>query len=806
MDSILQDLRYAVRALRKAPGLALLAVLCMGLGIGSVTTMYSTAEAFTFRPMPQVHDAGRVAHVWEAPTGSPDRSSNLSPAALRDAQALHVFSGVFGVRFWTANITGVDLPEQVRGTRMTFNALRVLERKPILGRDLTEADDAPGAGHVVLLGYGLWQRRFGGDRGIVGRTVWINGEGYQVAGVMPEDFAFPVGAQLWAPLALPESEWADRRHRSVFAMARLAPGVGEGQAEAAATTLGARLASTYAATNSGWQMHAEPAERFMGAGPRPFMMVLLASGVFVLLIACANVANLLLARATGRRRELAVRVALGASVSRVVRQQLTESVLIALGGGVLGILSALWGLDAMTRSVPVEVQAYIPGFGELHLDPRALAFAGVTAVLSGLLFGLFPAFTAARVDVQGSLKEGARGEVGGAHTGRLRTVLVVAEVALALLLLVGATQTLDTFRRLALTDPGFRSRGVLTLAVTLPAADYPKDSGVVQFFENLQDRIAALPGVERVGSTSNLPLSWNENRGGVEVEGRPLRRREDATTVGMRLVSPSYLEALSVPLVRGRLFGTGDRMGTVPVAVISEQAARVLWPGEDALGKRLRPDSGQWIEVVGVVRNVRPNPLIGSETDAVVYFSNLQRPFRTLTFVVAGPGDPAALLQPIQHAINSLDSRLAAGDVTPMPRVIAAALSPQSATAQTLAASALVALIMACVGIYGVMSYSVSQRTQEIGVRVALGATSAGVQRLVLGGALKLAGIGIGIGLVGAVLMGRGLQAILVGTRATDPVALSGVALALAVVTAVASYVPARRATRVDPMTALRAE
>ena len=806
MDSLIQDIRYAVRGLRKSPGLALLAVLCMGLGIGSVTAMFSTAEAFTFRPMPQVHDAARVAHVWEAPTGFPDRSSDLSPAALRDAQALSVYSGVLGVRFWAANITGVDLPEQVRGARMTFNALRVLERKPILGRDLTEADDAPGAGHVVLLGYGLWQRRFGGDRGIVGRTVWVNGEGYQVAGVMPEDFAFPVGVQLWAPLALPADQWADRRHRSVFALARLAPGVGERQAEAAVTALGARLASTFAGSNAGWVMHAEPAERFFGAGPRPFMMVLLASGAFVLLIACANVANLLLARATGRRRELAVRVALGASKGRIVRQQLTESVLIAFGGGALGVVSALWGLEAMTRSVPVEVQAYIPGFGELHLDPRALAFAAATAVLSGIVFGLFPAFTAARVDVQGSLKEGARGEVGGAHTGRLRTVLVVAEVALALLLLVGATQTLDTFRRLALTDPGFRSSDVMTLAVTLPAADYPNDSAVVQFQQDLQARIAALPGVSGVGSTTILPLSWNEDRGAVEVEGRPLRRREDAPIIGTRLVSPGYLEALGAPLVRGRVLGAGDRMGAPRVAVVSEAAARLLWPGEEALGKRFRPDSGQWVEVVGILRDVRGNPLMGRDVSAVAYYSNLQTPARTLSYVVAGRGDPAALVQPIQRAINTLDSRLAAGDVTPMPRVIAAALSPQSATAQTLAASALVALIMACVGIYGVMSYTVSQRTQEIGVRVALGATAAGVQRLVLLDALKLAGIGVAIGLLGTVAMGSALQAILVGSKATDPVVLAAMALVIAAVTVVASYAPARRATRVDPMTALRAE
>lgn len=806
MDSIVQDFRYAIRALRKSPGLALLAVLCMGLGIGSVTSMFSTAEAFTFRPLPQVHDPARVMHVWETVATAPRRNDGMSPAALQDARRLSVFSGVLGVRWWVANITGVDLPEQIRGARMTVNALRVLERAPILGRDFTEADDAPGADHVVLLGYGLWQRRFGGDSEIVGRAVWVNGEAYRVAGVMPSDFSFPVGVQLWAPLAPAAAEWADRTNRSMFALARLAPGVSVREADAAATALGTRLASTYPAASAGWTISAEPAEQYFGAGPRPFMIVLLASGAFVLLIACANVANLLLARATGRRRELAVRIALGAPRARIVREQLAESLLIALAGGALGVLYTLWGLASLARSVPIEVRAFIPGFGELHLDPRALAVAVAAAVLSGILFGLAPAFTAARVDVQASLKEGARGDVGGGRGGRLRAGLVVAEVALALLLLVGATQTLDTFRRLALTDPGFRSTGVLTLAVTLPAADYPKDSAVVQFYQNLEDRIAALPGVERVSSTTILPLSWSENRWGMEVEGRPLRHREDAPLVGVRQVSPGYLETLRVPLVSGRLLTPGDRLDTRPVAVVSEATARMLWPGEDAVGKRFRPDTGQWIEVVGVVRNVRANPLMGGEVNAVAYLPNLQRPARTLTYVVAGPGDPNALVQPIQHAINALDSRLAAGDVSPMPRVILSTLSPQSATAQTLAVSALVALIMACVGIYGVMAYSVTQRTQEIGVRVALGASSAGVLRLVLGGALKLAGIGIAIGLVGAVLMGRGLQAILVGSRATDPLVLSAVALALAVVTVAASYLPARRAARVDPMTALRSE
>jgi predicted permease len=480
--------------------------------------------------------------------------------------------------------------------------------------------------------------------------------------------------------------------------------------------------------------------------------------------------------------------------------------LLGLAGGALGALLAWWGLQALSTSVPGELRAFIPGFAQFRMDLRALAFSGLVAVGSGILFGVAPALAAARVDLQSSLKEGARGEVGGARAGRLRAGLVVAEVALALLALVGATLTLDSYRRLALSDPGFRSRGVLTFVVTLPSADYPDDSAVVQFHRLLQDRIAALPGVEGVGSTTILPLSPMEARVGLEVEGRPLRRREDAPRVGLRLVSPGYLEALAIPLVRGRLFTSADRMGAPPVAVVSEASARLIWPGEEALGKRFRPDTGQWVEVVGIVRNVRGNPLAGGDVSPVAYLSHLQRPMRTLTFVVAGAGDANALARPILQAVNAVDPRLAAGDVVTMSRMIVIALSPYGGTARTLAVSALVALIMACVGVYGVMAHSVSQRTQEMGVRVALGATPGGVRRLVLGRALALTGIGTGFGIVGALAMSRGLQAILVESRAADPLVLAGVALLLAVATLAASWLPARRATRVDPIEALRAE
>ena len=806
MDSLFQDVRYALRTLRKSPGLALLAVLCMGLGIGAVTSMYSTAVAFTFRPLPEVRDAGRVMHVWEGPAKAPGEDDGISVGALEDVRALPVFSGVVAARWATDNLTGNGVPEQVRTARVSAGTLHALGRRPMLGREFTAADEAPGADRVVMLSYGLWQRRFGGDSAIVGRTVQVNGEDYVVRGVMAPDFVFPPGVSLWTPLAVDAAARADRAARDRFALARLAPGVTAAQAEAAVAVLGERLAARYPAASDGWVMRAELAERYFGAGPRPFMVVLLAASAFVLLMACANVANLLLTRATARRRELAVRVALGAGRGRVVSGLLTESVLIALAGAALGVVLAAWGLAGLTNGVPVEVRALIPGFGRMHLDGEALAVTAAVAVGAGLLFGLAPVYAATRLDVQASLKDGARGDTGGFHAGRLRSTLVATEIALALMLLFGAAEMLATFRRIALADPGFRRDGILTATVTLPAADYPRDSSVAAFDRNLENRIGALPGVEAVGMTTILPFSLSEDREGVEVEGQPLRRPDDAPQLGLRAVSAGYLRVLDIPLLAGRALALQDDADTPPVGVVSEAAAQRLWPGQSPLGRRVKVPPGRWVEVVGVVGNVRGSPLHGSDLRPVIYLSERQWPARGMSLVVRTTGDPVALTPLIQREIGALDPRLAAGDVMPMRRVIRISVSPWSATAQTLDAAAVVALLLACVGIYGVVAHSVSQRTQEIGVRVALGATPGGVVRMVLGGMLRLAGVGVVLGLLGALALSRGLAAVLVDVSATDPAALALVATVLAGVALAASWVPARRAARVDPMEALRSE
>lgn len=811
MDTLMQDFRFAWRSLRRAPFLAVLAALCMALGIGSVTTVYGTASAFTFRPLPQVRHPERMLHIWESPVKGPQRYQGVSPGAFQDLSTLRSFSAVAAARYWQANIEGTDLSERVTGAQVSANMLRALGRTPVLGRDFTAADDQAGVAKVVLLGYGLWQRRFGRDSTVIGRTVRINGDAYTAIGILPEDFMFPAGAQLLVPLAMTAADAADRRDRSVLVMARLADGVTVQGASTEVATLAARFAASYPEASEGWTIFAQEAETFFGSGPRPFMIVLLASAAFVLLIACANAANLLLVRASGRRREIAVRRALGASPWRIARETLAESIIIAAVGGALGCVMAVWGLAALAGSVPVEVQQFIPGFGQLQLDSRALVITSVVAMGSGLPFGMAPAISGARADVQGALRDGGRGDTGTGRTRHLRNALVVVEVALALQLIVGAVLMVDTFRRLAQSDPGFRTASVLTLGITLPDREYASDTVVNLYFDGLEERVAAVPSVQAVGLSTVLPMTWNDERTAVDIEGRQLARPEYAPTVGLRRVSASYMDALSIPLMRGRALGRLDQLGTAPVAVISESAAARLWPGESAIGKRLHaralpgaPD--RWIEVVGVAADVRGNPLGTRNPGPVLYVPARQSPSRSMTLVVRATGDPAALMPAIRREIAALDSRLAAGDVATMERVVASATSPQSATARMLAVAAIVALLMSAAGTYGVVAYGVAQRTREFGVRIALGAAPADIVSLVLRQSVTLAAAGIVLGVGGALLLSRGMQAILYETDARNPVVIGSVALTLGVITMVAAWLPARRVVRISPLEALRAD
>ncbi len=589
-------------------------------------------------------------------------------------------------------------------------------------------------------------------------------------------------------------------------LARRGPGVSFAQANAALSALGARLATDYPNTHQGWMLRGVSAEEFFGAGPRPFMLVLLASVAFLLLIACANVANLLLARATSRRREMAQRVALGATRGRLVAQLLTESMLLALAGGVLGIGLAWLGIKGTSATVPLEVQQYIPGFGAIVLDVRAMAVAALVAMLSGVIFGLVPALTGSSVDVNAALKDGGLAESKRSRLRLLRSALVVGEIALALMLVAGAALMGATFQRVSMSDPGFRTSPVLTATVTLPEADYTSDTVIVNFWDELRESLGAEPGVASAEVTSILPMSWNEARARFHPEGEPPDRPENAPSAGFRRVSAGYLGALDVPLVRGRAFTQADRAEGQLVMIVSETAARRLLPSREVVGQRL-VIRDRVVEVVGVVRDVRANPLTSDSPTAVVYVPISQWPARTASVVLrTETDDPTGQAAALQRTLGQLDSRLAAGDVATMARVIETVTSPQSATAQMLMASAFIALVMAAVGTYGMMAYVVARRTREIGVRVALGATTHGIVRHVMGGAARLATAGVVLGLAGAVGLGWSMQAILVDTDPTDPVILTIAATLLGAIALVAGWLPARRASRVDPVKALRAE
>ena len=800
-----RDVRFALRALRGAPLVSALAIACIGLGIGAVTTVYSTANAFTFRPLPQLRDAGELVLVAEAPASDPSRGYTVAPATLEDLRALGEFQAVGAFVGWIANVAGYDLPERTVGWRVSTDFFRVAGRVPSLGRTFTR-DDITSSRRVVVLSHGLWQRRFGADPRVIGASVRINGEGHEVIGVMPPDFVFPAGASLWLPLSLSPAETNDRANRSLFVLARLAPGVNAERAQAALKVLGERIARDFPATHEGWVLRSQSAEEFYGAGPRPFMIVMLAAVGFLLLIACANVANLLLVRATARRREMGLRVAIGATQGRMVAQLLTESILLAIAGGAAGIALAWVGIKATAATVPTEVQQYIPGFGNIVLDWRAMIAAAAVTMFAGVVFGIVPAVAGSMVDVNTALKDAGRSESPRSRMRTLRSALVVGEIALALMLVAGATLMATTSRRVSQRDPGFRAAGVLTGTITLPETDYPDDSAVVRFWDRLRESLASQPGVSAAEATTSLPMSWNDQRTRAYADGEKPDRPENAPVVGFRRVSTGYLDALGVPRLRGRLFNDTDRPGAPLVVVLSETAARRLLPGREAIGARI-VIRDRVAEVIGIVRDVRANPLTSDSPASALYVPMAQWPSRTASVVLrTSSGDPASQTATLQTVVARQDARLAAGEVATMRRVIAMVTSPQSATAQTLLASAFIALLMAAVGTYGVMAYAVARRTQEIGVRVALGATSGMVVRLVLGGAAKLAGFGVALGLIGALALGRSMRAILVDTNPSDPVILFAAASLLGAIALIAGWFPAWRATRINPVAALRSD
>jgi len=802
MKSLLQDVRYGLRRLSKSPGFTIVAAGALALGIGANTAIFSVVNAVLLRPLPYPAP-DELVQVWETRPRQNMASVEASPNEfLAWAAEGRSFRHLAAVDFANYNLTGRGEPERVTAALVSAEYFPAFGVAPAAGRAFLAEEDQPGKENVVVLTHDFWQTRFGGDPSVLDQTVSLDGAACAVVGIMPRGFRLPQDAKLARPIAFaPEARTrAGSHYLQVFG--RLAGGVTREQAGAELSGIAARLEQTFASTNAGHGVVLVPLREQLVGDVRPALLVLLGAVGLVLLIACANLANLLLARAEGRRKEVAVRAALGASRWRIVRQLLAESVLLAAAGGGLGLLLAVWGVDLLVSLDPAGVQRV----GEVALDAGVLAFTVALSLATGLVFGLAPALQASKTDFVETLKEGGRSSTGPARAGRLRGALVVSEVALTLVLLVGAGLLVKSFARLLDVDPGLDPRGVLTLDLSLPPAKYAERRQVAAFYERLLGEVAALPGVEVAGAVSVLPLGGDDNSNFVEIEGRPPLAPGQALRAGRRNASPDYFRALRVPLKSGRALAPSDAADAPPAAVINEAMARAFFPGEDPVGKRLRTgDNNPWVTIVGVVGDVRHRGL-DVDTRPEMFFPHAQSPSRQMSLVVRSGGDPLALVGAVRERVRAVDKDQPVGNVKTMEAWVAESVASRRFAVLLLAAFALVAAGLAAVGIYGVVSYGVAQRTHELGLRLALGAQRSDVLRLVIRQGMKMTLVGAAVGLAAALALTRLMAGLLYGVSATDPLVFAGVALLLVAVALLACYVPARRATRVDPMVALRHE
>jgi putative ABC transport system permease protein len=799
LRGFLQDVRYAGRVMRKARGLTLVAIVTLALGIGANTAIFSVINALLLRPLPYA-EPDRLVMLWLdlSARGGP-ATEWTGPSQHFDWKAQHdVFEGVTSFRGWNASMAGDSVPEAVLGEQTTFEYFDVLGVRPEVGRVFREADDIPNAPRVVVLSHSLWIQRFGGDPSVIGRVVPINGENHEIIGVMPASFraALVTNAALWRPMRLNPAN-PPRNVAINHTIGRLRPGVSLAQAKAALATLSKQLEQTYPQSEVGKGVNPVPLQEQQVGNMRLALFVLLGAVGFVLLIACVNIANLLLARASGRLREMAVRRALGADRLRIVRQLLTESVLLALAGGGLGVLSGVWGVSALKAIAPGGT----PRIEEVSIDGVVLALAIGLSLGTGVLFGLVPAWHASRDQFTPALKQGGRGQTGEGG-GRARRWLIVAEIALALVLLVGGGLLIRTFLALQHADLGFNPDRVLAGFVLPPAVTYRTNAERLAFYDAALERAAALPGVTHAALSSVVPLGGDSDMDFL-IEGRPRpRTNADALIVWYRVVSANYFKAMEIPLRRGRLFGAREM---TPLVVINETTAKRHWPNEDPIGRRIKFGDSPWFTIAGIVGDVHVRgPRESNRTE--VYIPYWLMPEAGVNLVLKTAGEPALLTEPLKSAVKDVDPAIAVAGIATMDRMIADANGASRFYATLVAIFAALALLLAAVGIYGVMSYAVAQRAQEIGVRLALGAAERQIFALVVGDSLRLAAMGLAIGAAGGIGVGRALQNLLFGVRGADPITFSATGMLLLMVAFAASYLPARRAMRTDPMEALRAE
>jgi len=812
-ETFLQDLRYGARVLARNLGFTLIAVLTLGLGIGANTAIFSVVDELLLRPLPYA-DAERLVLVWEV-TPKGDHQNVTSRANFRTWREQNTtFEGMAAFSDQRLNLSGDGEPEELAAQFATPELFQVLGVKPILGRGMTPADGRKDAPHVAVLSHGLWQRRFGGDPGIVGKPITLNGAPFVVVGVLPAGFQWHVeknsgtgkSAELWTVLTMPTEEGPSLRGRFLSVVARLKRGVSLPAAEAEMKTIAARISQAEPEYSKGVGTEIIPLREQRVGNVRPALLILLGAVGFVLLIACANVANLLLSRAAAREKEIALRTAVGAHRLRVVRQLLTESMLLALLGSLLGLAFAGWGIRALVAFSPRD----LVDLHGVHLNLPLFVLTLAVSLATGILFGLAPALEATRLNLNDALKEGGKGGGGqGVRSRRLRGALVIAEVALALVLLVSAGLLVKSFVRLRTIDTGFDTKNVLTMVARLSGKKYGADPQVVSFFREATERIRALPGVRSVGAVNYLPLYGGLGaRTGFTVEGRPGPPLGEGPSVDVRVTDPGYFNAMGIPLLRGRNFTDVEAREARHVVLISESMARRDFPGENPLGKRITvPMSENPVpaEIVGIVGDVRYESLVG-QAEPTVYFPHPELVYDAMTLVIRTTGDPGEMVPAVRRVLRAIDPNQPVSDVRTMDQVMIETVGRARFNTILLGLFAALATLLATAGIFGVMNYSVTLRTREIGLRMALGAPRRQVLMLILRQGLLLTSLGIGIGLLGALALTRLMSGLLFGVGSTDPATFAAIVLLLTAVSLIACYIPARRATRVDPLIALRYE
>ena len=810
MESFWQGLRLSVRGLAKSPGFTVVAGLTLALGIGANTAIFSVVNQVLLNPAGVAHPERLVAvraryeklALHNIPVSIPDFADVLHSTDQFESAAI-INQGDF-------NYTGSAVPERLRGASVTWRWFEVFGAKPMLGRVFRAEEDQPKANLAVVLSYAAWKRLFGEDVGVVGRTIALNQTIYRIVGVMGPEFRWPVNIDLWVPLGLAETEFSEnnRFNESYNAVARLKPGLTFAAANAYVEMLGSRLRNSGAqnaafAKSSAWGMFLMPFTDFIANNTKTPMLVLLGAVGFVLLIACSNIAGLMLARGSRRIREIAIRAALGAGRWELIRQSLEESLVLVAGGAVVGLGLAFAGLRGLLALAPEGLPVAV----SVSMDSTVLVFTAVSAMASGVLFALAPAWQAARSDYHELLKEGGRANTAGLGRQHLRVSLVVGEVALALVLLVGAGLFLRSLAALQDVQPGFQSNAVITAALTLPRERYADDAKQIAFYRAVLGNLAAMPGVNSAAAGTPVPFDGNGGTASFSIEGRPSASGDPGPHGEVGSVSPDYFAALQIPVRKGRVFSDADRKDTQPVAVIDEILARQYWPDEEAIGKHIRFDSTlPWSTIVGVVGHVKQSDLAGADVKGKYYFPMYQMPQPLAGFLVRTGANPARLAASIREAVRAVDSSQPVSQIRLLSDMVDGSLASRRFVVTMLGVFAGLALLMAAIGLYGVISYAVAQRTQEMGVRMALGAQPAEIMRLVLGQGMRLASAGALIGLVVSLISSRLLRNQLYHVSSFDPLTFALTAAVLIGAALAASYIPAHRATRVDPMVALRYE